>query len=414
MSKWRKELPKAWFGWNMGDTEDYLRRLVALQNREADELEAAIRQDRRLNQELRLELELLGGHNPVPVPSDDDHYTAMFIERLDRSVAAVRLQGDKELASIELMIKEKEEEHVRRLVEMDEQFAEYEETLERLLQEAADWMKRLKAKIPGEEADNLVEKLRSELQKPVEAEEGEEISGSPSMARSYISVKHEAEQKFSEAVYESIRSAKVIQFRLHSILATVEAAASLNEAQAPQMTAVNQDQPTSSPPQMPRIVTRKVNPPTPSESSAFWGDLDPYLEPENIFEHVQPQIYTPAMQPADPEEALNVSSHVAAASARGQLEAGDVPVKTPTAEESLRVQENELESPALAQDIRFVQQRYIVGKIAGESLYDEAGKLVVAKGETITFDIVQRAEKAGKMPDLIVHMIIPGFGADVQ
>ncbi len=50
--------------------------------------------------------------------------------------------------------------------------------------------------------------------------------------------------------------------------------------------------------------------------------------------------------------------------------------------------------------------KYIVGKIAGEDLYDGAGRLIAAKGVVITEDIVREADKAGKLSELIINMTI--------
>ncbi len=50
--------------------------------------------------------------------------------------------------------------------------------------------------------------------------------------------------------------------------------------------------------------------------------------------------------------------------------------------------------------------KYIVGKIAGEDLYDSAGRLIAAKGAKITEDIVRDADKASKLSELIINMTI--------
>lgn len=47
---------------------------------------------------------------------------------------------------------------------------------------------------------------------------------------------------------------------------------------------------------------------------------------------------------------------------------------------------------------------YVVGKVAGEDLMDKSGKLIIAKGETITGEVVEKAEKEGKLIELVVGM----------
>jgi len=64
-------------------------------------------------------------------------------------------------------------------------------------------------------------------------------------------------------------------------------------------------------------------------------------------------------------------------------------------------------SPAVATEIRNVRHRYIVGKVAGEDLRDDQGKLIVAKGGTISAEIVTEAEACGRLPELIINMQLP-------
>jgi hypothetical protein len=70
------------------------------------------------------------------------------------------------------------------------------------------------------------------------------------------------------------------------------------------------------------------------------------------------------------------------------------------------------QSPAITEEIRMIRQKYIVGKIAGEDVYDSTGKLIIAKQSLITGEVVDKADAEGKLAELIVHMIIPGLGED--
>ncbi|HZG58487.1 hypothetical protein, partial [Paenibacillus sp.] len=72
--------------------------------------------------------------------------------------------------------------------------------------------------------------------------------------------------------------------------------------------------------------------------------------------------------------------------------------------------EGESPSPAITEEIRSLRVKYIVGKWAGEDLFDAAGKRIIAKGAVITEETVDAAERAGKLAELIVNMIIPGLG----
>lgn len=64
----------------------------------------------------------------------------------------------------------------------------------------------------------------------------------------------------------------------------------------------------------------------------------------------------------------------------------------------------------LNEEIDLIKSQYIIGNKAGEDLYDRAGLLIVGKNGIITADVVNKAEAEGKMADLIVQMILPGFG----
>ena len=47
---------------------------------------------------------------------------------------------------------------------------------------------------------------------------------------------------------------------------------------------------------------------------------------------------------------------------------------------------------------------YIIGKVAGEDLFDNSGKLIVAKNEVITEEIIDKAEKVGNLIELVLEM----------
>jgi len=57
---------------------------------------------------------------------------------------------------------------------------------------------------------------------------------------------------------------------------------------------------------------------------------------------------------------------------------------------------------------KYTMSTHILGKLVGRDLADKAGSLIAAKGETITEEIIEKAEKAGKLSELIINMAIPG------
>lgn len=66
-------------------------------------------------------------------------------------------------------------------------------------------------------------------------------------------------------------------------------------------------------------------------------------------------------------------------------------------------------STAVEKEINAVRHKYIVGKLAGEDLLENSGQIIIHKNELITPEIVELAEKEGKLPELIIHMVIPGL-----
>lgn len=72
-------------------------------------------------------------------------------------------------------------------------------------------------------------------------------------------------------------------------------------------------------------------------------------------------------------------------------------------------QENQQKSPAIAEEIKNIRYKYIVGKIAGEDLVADDDSIIIAKKELITEATIEKAENAGKLAELIVNMQLPGM-----
>jgi hypothetical protein len=50
---------------------------------------------------------------------------------------------------------------------------------------------------------------------------------------------------------------------------------------------------------------------------------------------------------------------------------------------------------------------HIVGKRTGKDVFDKTGEMIAAKGDVITEEIIEKAENAGKLSELIINMAIP-------
>lgn len=144
--------------------------------------------------------------------------------------------------------------------------------------------------------------------------------------------------------------------------------------------------------------------PTPAEQqqSSFWDD-----ELEAIISQDQGQSQvTPALG----------ATVAAAAAAESETAGQTVPRAEPESKEpaspSVSISPAQVgpASPAVAAEVRNVRHRYIVGKVAGEDLRDDQDTLIVARGRTITAEIVAAAELSGRLPELIVNMQLPELG----
>lgn len=61
-------------------------------------------------------------------------------------------------------------------------------------------------------------------------------------------------------------------------------------------------------------------------------------------------------------------------------------------------------SSSVNQEIEKIREKYIVGKIAGNDLLDQNGKVIIAKHGVISSEVVKAAEREGKLAELIVNM----------
>lgn len=65
---------------------------------------------------------------------------------------------------------------------------------------------------------------------------------------------------------------------------------------------------------------------------------------------------------------------------------------------------------ALLEQIDSIKTQYIVGKVAGEDLVDVHGNVIISKNSLITRDAVDKANRIGKLAELIVNMKLSGPG----
>jgi hypothetical protein len=382
MSPGKRKIAKRWFGYHARETDAYLRKIESLQRLEAEEAEAKLREQRSHNEQLKVKLDEMRRITSTPPHSSEK--ASLILERLDRSVEAIERQGEVEADSLRRLQDRKRERHSRRMSEWDKQFEDYRKALDFLLEEASSLIRQVKDKQELEAPDELER----------EAEEAMQVH--PEWTAPEVDWKMEElldKENGTSKDSEMNSSAKILQFKLRSILN--EAAAAEEGVGFPRssMTAdgmtMEEDSDLKEPhvKKAPNIIAEKT-------SSSYWGDMESYLD-EKATQVPIKELEEPVILDGEFEFKASVTEEERAA----LLGIG---------ENDTRVSQ---ESPGLSDEIHSIQNRYIVGKAAGENLYAADGKLVIAKGQTITSEIVQAAERTGKLPDLIVNMVIPGFGA---
>jgi hypothetical protein len=65
------------------------------------------------------------------------------------------------------------------------------------------------------------------------------------------------------------------------------------------------------------------------------------------------------------------------------------------------------DEPKNDSDIKKMRNALIIGKISGEDLLDSDNNIIIPKGKALSEDDVALAEKASKLPELIINMVLP-------
>lgn len=398
-----ERLTRSWFGIRPGQAEQYFRRIVQMQEREAEELERAIQSERSHLANLRKAAETkLCKEAQVPdlgLQEGQETGEAFRLQRMLRSLEALKRQGEAETNALRRMYEHKVAAHSARMQELDRQLQEYTDALRLLAAETEQWLSRLQEWPDDTHGIDLAEEIESALSMSWNGLEMEKPDGMTDAA---------ADEEKGGAD-EAVASAKVIQFRMRTLLSRMdakllqldgrahEAAVTSDGTAAHAVPAASAAIAAASAPAAfdglthasaslsERFVAR---PKLDLSPTGFWGDLEGYM-PE------------PAGVP--PLAAVRQPPPLAVVRQEKPLPQEPEPEPEPDSEGG---------SPALSQEIKALQIRYMVGKAAGENLYGDNGTLIAAKGSTITPAVIEAAARAGKLPDLIVNMVIPGFGEE--
>lgn len=137
------------------------------------------------------------------------------------------------------------------------------------------------------------------------------------------------------------------------------------------------------------IKPNKDKPPVHNNSifklNSFWGKIENPKEDEELQENTKPR----------DDEGHQQAQNQASAAAQEQKEE----------QEEKRVSD----SLGLKEQIDVARYKFILGKIAGEDLFDATGGVIVNKHEEITPRVVEVAQKEDKLSELIINMLVQGM-----
>lgn len=357
--KLKNELPRKWFGYSVKDTQQYLKKIEQIMQKEAAELEEEIGQQRRKYEQIR---EQSNQFSVGSSHSQEAQGDSLLSDRLKRSIEAIRNQGEKEVQLLNKWISVKKEAHQQRMNELLKKQSDYEKVLHELMEEASAWMEKIR--ITSNASALFTADIGNEVKETIEL----------------LQQSAPDEDSSSVSIYQMMPEMASMEQSM------LEQTATKNEEPDPGL------EPEPELELQPEFVAKPESAiadqlplqcDTDEKVASFWDEVDDYREQSSSFDGV-PDEETP-IPFADPSP------------------------KPPPSE---NLQRTPVGSPSLSAQIKSVQNRYIVGKIAGETLFGEDGREIVAKGSIISEETISLAELEGKLPELIVNMQLPAFGED--
>lgn len=147
-------------------------------------------------------------------------------------------------------------------------------------------------------------------------------------------------------------------------------------------------------------------------SESMWDDVEPFIEFWTDVELSTPP--TPSHEPSTPVrrddhvKGLHEVASTSDTSERTHHPTFAPKVKEASAETYSKSFDMSILDQVLPREgLAALKQRYIVGKQNGKDLLRRDGTLFCAKGATISEEVIQEADREGKLVELIVNMVIP-------
>jgi hypothetical protein len=393
------KLKTKWFGLNRSDVSRHFRTTKRLQDHELEELKAEIERLERENAALRMAVDALPPVEKVTAVEASNaspvaEFAAVETERASDEIAAAEALPE---AATVVAVEVTTALEAPTAVEVEER---------RTPDTESAFANATAATAPENAVDeeSIVEETVGEPS-PVFAEESPMLSPSVSEApnEEIVAPALAADETASPAS----RSSNVVEFRRRV-------------AEEPVQQPVPQE--------LPKQEAAEVEPArklAAAASMGFWGSANDVMEqvwaeaPSPIaFDEISaaaapyapPSSEGPKRKERKEESATEPRQNAAKPNPQASApEAAQPPVAQPSAAAHTATS-GEMSSVAISEEIRSLRSKYIAGKWAGEDLFDAAGKRIVAKGAVITDEDVEAADRAGKLAELIVNMVIPGLG----
>jgi hypothetical protein len=459
---------RALLGISPQKVSSYLRQLKNLQEKELSELEANVQTQMAEQQRLLAERDLLYARRNEKTAEFDCQ--DMIMQRLPQALRVLQQYTQQEIAALQTQIEQKRREHQWKIEHIEQQTESYNQSLQALIAELGATMEKLNSTSFDEvEAFRRTETVttkafemgafkRTEHVTPVaatvdaivetpavmsglvseehasEEHAGKEHAGKEHASKEHASKEHASEEHASEEHASKEHTSKehasevltneelakndnVIQFKVKALTEQAtrlrngtndwsDAGDDLIAQQIETSTVATQviAPPMPQTPLVPPVMPILMEPVASIEPSSFWGDIGQFVSGgpsvHEVAEDLRASLELPPVATVSPVASVATASSSEAAQ------------EQPAASAHVYEAAASKESEAVSTEIASIRNRYIVGKVAGEDLLDGQSRLIVAKGEAISAEVVEIAEREGKLPDLIVNMKIPGVSID--
>jgi nitrogenase molybdenum-iron protein alpha/beta subunit len=148
-------------------------------------------------------------------------------------------------------------------------------------------------------------------------------------------------------------------------------------------------------------------------ASSFWGeDFEEFSELEENLETSEAEnkenIKTVSSEKTieDNEKLLRINEIVSTSENYHEVDQTKEPIENVILD-SKTIENKPLEHKDMQNQIVNIRSKYLIGKIVGEDLMDGSGKLLAKNGLVITEDLIEKVDIEGKLPELILNMILP-------